>query len=38
MTPANILQTFNRIAGANGIGRLDIVKNPLRRYEVSWSI
>ena len=27
MSPANILQTLNRIAGANGIGRLDIVEN-----------
>ena len=27
MTPAKILQTLNSIAGANGIGRLDIVEN-----------
>ena len=27
MTPAKVLETLNRIGGANGIGRLDIVEN-----------
>ena len=27
MSPAKVLQSLNRIAGANGIGRLDIVEN-----------
>ncbi len=27
MTPATVLETLNRIGGANGIGRLDIVEN-----------
>ncbi|MDO9372613.1 MAG: argininosuccinate synthase [Gammaproteobacteria bacterium] len=27
MTPARVLETLNRIGGANGIGRLDIVEN-----------
>jgi argininosuccinate synthase len=27
MTPAGVLETLNRIGGANGIGRLDIVEN-----------
>ena len=27
MTPANVLATLNRLAGDNGIGRLDIVEN-----------
>ena len=27
MTPARVLETLNRVGGANGIGRLDIVEN-----------
>ena len=27
MSPAKVLQTLNQVAGANGIGRLDIVEN-----------
>ncbi len=27
MTPARVLETLNRIGGANGIGRLDVVEN-----------
>lgn len=27
MSPAKVLQTLNKIAGANGVGRLDIVEN-----------
>jgi argininosuccinate synthase len=27
MTPANVLRTLNRLGGANGIGRVDIVEN-----------
>jgi argininosuccinate synthase len=27
MTPAQVLETLNRIGGANGVGRLDIVEN-----------
>ena len=34
MSPAQVLETLNRRGGAHGIGRADIVENPLRRYEI----
>ena len=27
MSPATVLETLNKIGGANGVGRLDIVEN-----------
>ena len=38
MTPAKLLDHLNRLAGIHGVGRVDMVENPLRWYEESWCL